>query len=62
MKKSKSLFLVSSILMGFLFSVCGQAQSQAKYPTRPINVIVPYSAGGAIDITSRVLATNLSER
>src|SRR5690606_22136541 len=32
----------------------------ADYPERPIRVIVPYVAGGAADITARVLAQKMS--
>ena len=32
------------------------------YPTRPVRVIVPYSAGGPQDITTRLLCQWLSER
>jgi tripartite-type tricarboxylate transporter receptor subunit TctC len=36
------------------------AQSQA-YPSRPVRLIVPYSAGGATDIVMRIVATKLPE-
>lgn len=32
----------------------------ADFPTRPIRVIVPYSAGGAVDILTRLIATGMS--
>jgi len=31
------------------------------YPTRPVKIIVPYSAGGGTDVVTRVLAQRLSE-
>jgi tripartite-type tricarboxylate transporter receptor subunit TctC len=34
---------------------------EAAYPNRPIRVIVPYGAGGATDVTMRVIAPKLSE-
>ncbi len=34
---------------------------EAPFPNRPIRVIVPYGAGGATDVTMRVLAPKLSE-
>lgn len=53
--------MVSIFLMGMaLWS--GPAQAQIKYPNRPISLIVPMGVGGAIDVTSRVLAANLSEK
>lgn len=35
------------------------AQSLANFPDRPVKLIVPYTAGGAVDINARVLATEL---
>ena len=33
----------------------------AEYPNRPITVIVPYAAGGAGDVTIRLLAPSLEK-
>ena len=32
------------------------------YPSRPVRLIVPFPAGGAVDITARVIGQSLSER
>jgi tripartite-type tricarboxylate transporter receptor subunit TctC len=32
-----------------------------EYPTRPINLVVPYSPGGASDMTSKLMAEKISE-
>jgi len=40
----------------------GYAHAADKYPSRPVRVIVPYVAGGAADITTRVIAQKLSDR
>ena len=34
----------------------------ADYPARPINLIVPYPAGGGVDTVGRVIAQKLGER
>jgi tripartite-type tricarboxylate transporter receptor subunit TctC len=36
------------------------AQGQA-YPTRPITMVVPFAAGGAFDVTGRILGARMSE-
>src|SRR5690606_41757451 len=33
----------------------------SDYPTKPIEMVVGYSAGGPTDVTARVLATELSK-
>ena len=62
--KSIALFCVLS--MCFLTG-CGGAQSASEedvlkdYPDRPINIIVPYAAGGSGDIQARIIANYLQE-
>ena len=38
------------------------AFAQSSYPTKPIRLIVPFPAGGSVDVTSRALAQKLSEQ
>lgn len=38
------------------------AHAADNYPSKPVRVIVPYVAGGAADITTRVIAQKLSDR
>ena len=42
-------------------AVPAAVRAQDAFPSRPIRVIVPYGAGGATDVTMRVLAPKLSE-
>ena len=50
-----------------MFGAClgcfGIAQATAQdYPSRPVRIIVPFSAGGAVDGPMRVIAQELSKR
>jgi tripartite-type tricarboxylate transporter receptor subunit TctC len=53
------LLLVCGFLGGAFAS--GQAAAQS-YPTRPINMVVPFAAGGLSDVPARVLAAMMQER
>jgi tripartite-type tricarboxylate transporter receptor subunit TctC len=55
-------FLSASFFCALLCSVLSfDTQAQSNYPNRSIKVIVPYVAGGAADITARVICQKLSE-
>ncbi|CAM4351773.1 Bug family tripartite tricarboxylate transporter substrate binding protein [Bordetella muralis] len=55
--KKKRLCLSVALIAG-LMGASGAAM--ADYPDKPIRMIVPYVAGGAADITARVLAAQMS--
>jgi tripartite-type tricarboxylate transporter receptor subunit TctC len=44
-----------------LWLSAGTAFAQQSYPSRPIQIIIPFAAGGSIDITFRLLAPLLSK-
>lgn len=51
-------------LLGLSFAfatISALAQSATDYPTRPIRLLIPISAGGGADISSRAVAARLSE-
>jgi tripartite-type tricarboxylate transporter receptor subunit TctC len=65
MYKKKSLFLLSLLsVMGVLFLSlgAGEVQSQVKYPTRAIDLICGFSAGGGTDTNSRIVADWLKRK
>jgi tripartite-type tricarboxylate transporter receptor subunit TctC len=49
----------SLLLAALLGLACAGAQAQS-YPTKPIRLLVGYSAGGGVDTTARLLAPRLS--
>ncbi|MGH8432401.1 MAG: Bug family tripartite tricarboxylate transporter substrate binding protein, partial [Solimonas sp.] len=48
--------LLAVLLFGL---VSGAALAQGSYPTRPVTIVVPFSAGGGVDAIARVLAEKL---
>ena len=52
------LFLICITLTGGI----KDGQSQEKYPTRSIEIIVPFVPGGTNDLSCRILATHLNKR
>ena len=50
-------------LLGSLLLTLGRDSSlRRKIPTRPIDIIVPFSAGGSTDLTARIEAAYLSKK
>jgi tripartite-type tricarboxylate transporter receptor subunit TctC len=43
-------------------AACGAVFAQAGYPSKPVRMIVPSSAGGGTDIVSRIIAPELTKR
>jgi tripartite-type tricarboxylate transporter receptor subunit TctC len=52
--------IIGPLLM--LTAAPSAAQTASPYPTHPVMLIVPYSAGGVADVGMRILADKLSQR
>ena len=59
----KTLFY-SAALVGLALLGAGwtAARADSTYPRRPVRWVVPYTAGGATDVLSRLICQRLSER
>jgi tripartite-type tricarboxylate transporter receptor subunit TctC len=51
--------LISAIAFAALAAGAGSAFAQS-YPSRPVTVIVPFAAGGATDVTARIVGEHMS--
>jgi tripartite-type tricarboxylate transporter receptor subunit TctC len=62
---SKRAFLRSASRVGIALlgtSLIASANAEATYPSHPVRWVVPYAAGGATDVLSRLICQRLSER
>lgn len=57
----KSKLLLGSITLAICASYAPAALAQAAYPDKTIRLVVPFSAGGALDVVGRILAQKLTE-
>lgn len=56
----RSLASITVALM--LIGWAGPVESQPQYPTRAIEILVPFTAGGGVDLTARTMASYMSKK
>jgi tripartite-type tricarboxylate transporter receptor subunit TctC len=55
------LFLYAAIAAATLVGLGPDADAQQPYPTRPITIVVPFTAGGPTDVLARILGQHMSQ-
>ena len=61
MKNKNLMRLIYLFILVAQFATISIGNAQSTYPDRPIKIIVPYVAGGAADITARLVAQSMSD-
>lgn len=59
MKKKTGLVMAALLGVSLLLTACvggGDKKAAVKFPTKPINLVVPYAAGGSSDLSARPYA------
>jgi tripartite-type tricarboxylate transporter receptor subunit TctC len=46
----------------FVLALAPLGQAQAKWPDKPVRIILPFGAGGVADVTARIMADKLSDK
>jgi len=54
--------LAAAVALGLLAALAPLGQGQAKWPEKPVKLVLPFGPGGVADVTSRVMAAKLSEK
>ena len=58
----KKRTLIQTIALGLALGTCASAMAQATWkPTKPINLIVPWAAGGSTDQITRIAAAEIEK-
>lgn len=62
MRVRQWVLMVGVVAMGLaVVAAPGLAQAQQKFPTKPVRIVVGFTAGSATDITARMVASNLGD-
>jgi len=57
----KRIVTLPSVLIAAVLALLAPAQSRAEYPDKPIRLVLPFPAGGAVDVVGRMFAAKMSD-
>src|ERR1700690_216072 len=58
----KALFALLALPAALVLALAPLSQVQAKWPEKPVRIILPFGPGGVADVTARMLAAKLSDK
>ena len=58
----KMFFAALAVSAALLLALAPVGQAQAKWPEKPVRLVLPFGPGGVADVTSRMLAAKLTEK
>ncbi len=58
----KALFALLALPAAVMLALAPAGQAQAKWPEKPIKIVLPFGPGGVADVTARIMAAKLSEK
>src|SRR5258708_34982409 len=53
--------IIRSLLAATIISLAGASANAETFPTKPVRILVPYAAGGAVDVLARTIGQSLSK-
>ncbi len=57
-----AFFVLLALPAALMLALAPLGEAQAKWPDKPVKIILPFGAGGVADVTSRIMADKLSNK